>query len=247
MDLERLIDEVYQRIIDKTKQEEITKAVSKEAVSKEAVRPGKKFLQCEGKVLSIAGYEAVLFETIKDKSQFRDYQFLVITRLSIDEMAASVSGLAINEKTRVLRQFLLTGKTVYVMEEGLEHRAYKAIANPVFYNVFKDQETKLIQYGMQIMSAIALETALDTGEKMVSAETIRNETVAESAVRSGSNAIQSNEIKSSNKYTTVKKLINHELAKQLASEANITLKVGTLITPYANDVFRESNTRITFI
>ena len=228
MDLELIIDEVFKRIMDKTRQNEMATEE----------RPTKMFLQCDGSLLSIAGYETILLDTVKDKNQFRNYEFLVIRKLSIDEMAASVNGLAINEKTRVLRQFLLTGKTVYVIEEGLEHRAYKAIANPVFYNLFKDQEMKLIQYGLRIMTAVALESALGSEEKTISPEIFKKETSEQSAVSVSSSDIQ---------YSTVKKLINHELAKQLAVEANIILKTGTLITPYAKDVFKESKTTITFI
>nr|WP_320026624.1 hypothetical protein [uncultured Acetobacterium sp.] len=228
MDLELIIDEVFKRIMDKTKQNELAAAAI----------PNKMFLQSDGNLLSIAGYETTLLDTVKDQNQLQRYEFLVITKLSIDEMAASVSGLSINEKTRVLRQFLLTGKTVYVIEDGLEHRAYKAIANPVFYNIFKDQETKLIQYGLRIMSAVALESTLVAGEKTVTPEILRKETLENSEVSVSSTGVQ---------YSTEKKLISHELAKQLAVEANIVLKTGTLITPYAKDVFRESNTIITFI
>ncbi|MBC3899125.1 hypothetical protein GH811_05785 [Acetobacterium malicum] len=228
MDLELIIDEVFKRIMDKTRQNEM--------VTEE--RSTKMFLQCDGSLLSIAGYETVLLDAVKDKNQFRNYEFLVIRELSIDEMAASVSGLSINEKTRVLRQFLLTGKPVYVIEEGLEHRAYKAIANPVFYNLFKEQEMKLIQYGLRIMTAVALESALGSEEKKPSPEIFKKETSEQSAASVLSSDIQ---------YSTVKKLINHELAKQLAVEATIILKTGTLITPYAKDVFKESNTTITFI
>lgn len=228
MDLELIIDEVFKRIMDKTRQNEM--------VTEE--RSTKMFLQCDGSLLSIAGYETVILDAVKDKNQFRNYEFLVISELSIDEMAASVSGLSINEKTRVLRQFLLTGKPVYVIEEGLEHRAYKAIANPVFYNLFKEQEMKLIQYGLRIMTAVALESALGSEEKKPSPEIFKKETSEQSAVSVLASDIQ---------YSTVKKLINHELAKQLAVEATIILKTGTLITPYAKDVFKESNTTITFI
>lgn len=233
MDLELIIDEVFKRIMDKTRQNEM--------VTEE--RSTKMFLQCDGSLLSIAGYETVLLDAVKDKNQFRNYEFLVISELSIDEMAASVSGLSINEKTRVLRQFLLTGKPVYVIEEGLEHRAYKAIANPVFYNLFKEQEMKLIQYGLRIMTAVALESALGSEEKKPSPEIFKKETSEQSAASVLSSDIQS----SDSQYSTVKKLINHELAKQLAVEATIILKTGTLITPYAKDVFKESNTTITFI
>lgn len=228
MDLELIIDEVFKRIMDKTRQIEMPVEE----------RSTKMFLQCDGSLLSITGYETVLLDTVKDKNQFRNYEFLVIRELSIDEMAASVNGLVINEKTRVLRQFLLTGKSVYVIEEGLEYRAYKAIANPVFYNIFKEQEMKLIQYGMKIMTAIALESALSSETKTISPEILKKETSEQSVVSVLASDIQ---------YSTVKKLINHELAKQLAVEATIILKTGTLITPYAKDVFKESNTTITFI
>ncbi|MBI4855546.1 MAG: hypothetical protein HY818_02215 [Acetobacterium woodii] len=228
MDLELIIDEVFKRIMDKTEQNEMATVAI----------PNKMFLQSDGNLLSIAGYETTLLDTVKDQNQLQRYEFLVITKLSIDEMAASVSGLSINEKTRVLRQFLLTGKTVYVIEDGLEHRAYKAIANPVFYNIFKDQETKLIQYGLRIMSAVALESTLIAGEKTVTPEILKKETLENAKVSVSSTGIQ---------YSTEKKLVSHELAKQLAVEAKIVLKTGTLITPYAKDVFRESNTNITFI
>ncbi|KNZ42494.1 hypothetical protein [Acetobacterium bakii] len=228
MDLELVTNEVFKRLIEKINQYQ----TEVEAIS------GKKFLQCDGTAVTIPGYEAVFLEAIKDNNDFLGYEFLVISKLSIDEMAASVNGVAINGKTRALRQFLLTGKNVYVIEEGLEYRMYKAIANPVFYNVFRDHEKQLELCGVRIMSIVALESSLISEGKAALPE------VAKKEIREESTATV---IKPVAKCSTVKKLINFELAKQLAVEPNIVLKTGTLVTPYANDVFRESNTTITYI
>jgi hypothetical protein len=228
MNLELITNEVFNRIIEKINQHQ---------TEIEAI-PGKKLLQCDDMAMAIPGYEAVMLDTLKDKNDFLGYEFLVISKLTVDEMSASVNGVAINDKTRALRQFLLTGKDVYVLEEGLEYRMYKAIANPVFYNVFRDHEKQLELCGDRIMSSVALESMLISEEKAVLPKTEKKETRAEPTIVNGLTTV---------KYSTVKKLINYELAKKLAAEPNIVLKIGTLVTPYANDVFKESNTTITFI
>ncbi|PKM60877.1 MAG: hypothetical protein CVU99_05950 [Firmicutes bacterium HGW-Firmicutes-4] len=228
MNLEQITEEVINRVMAAINQSQIEVKES----------PAKKFLQCDGIEVSIPGYEAVAFDGFINKNDYVGYDFLVISKLSIDEMAASVNGVAINDKTRVLRQFLLIGKNVYVIEEGLEYRQYKAIANPAFYKVFKDHQKQLELCGVRIMSTIALESTFITEGKSTLPVITKKETREESTVGILSPAV---------KYSTLKKLVNIELAKELATEPNIVLKKGTLVTPYAKDFFRESNATVTFI
>lgn len=228
MDIDLITNEVFNRLMEKVnspqvKCDEIT---------------SKKFLQCDGDAVTISGYKTVLLDKVTDKKEFSGYEFLVVCKLTIDEIASSVNGVAINDKTRALRQFLLNGKHVYIIEEGLEHRQYKSISNPLYYTIFTEYEKQLIRCGVRIMSYVALESVLNSEERLMISGTSKNEKIEEPK-----NIVSS----STFEYSTKKKLITYELAKQLVMEPKIILKSGTMVTPYAKDVFKESNSSITFI
>lgn len=229
MDLELITTEIFNRVMEKLSlhQEERQDITNK------------KFLQCNGEALRISGYETVCLDEVKDQQEFKGYEFLVICKLTIDEIASSVNGVAINDKTRALRQFLLQGKHVYIIEEGLEHRHYKSISNPVYYNIFREYEKQLLQYGIRIMSSVALESVLVSEEKPA-VSGIEMQEITEEIKQ-----IKNTDASSKSEYSTEKKLITHELAKQLIVESKIVLRPGTLITPYAKDIFRENNSTIT--
>ncbi|HEY5555454.1 hypothetical protein [Acetobacterium sp.] len=228
MDIDLITNEVFNRLMEKVKPHQVK---CDEITSK-------KFLQCDGDAVIISGYETVFLDDVKDKKEFSGYEFLVVCKLTIDEIASSVNGIAINDKTRALRQFLLNGKHVYIIEEGIEHRQYKAISNPLYYTIFREYEKQLIRCGVRIMSYVALESVLSSEEKLTTSGIVKKEKIEESK----------NKVSSSNlEYSTKKKLITYELAKQLVVEPEIILHPGTMITPYAKDVFKESNSTITFI
>ena len=228
MNLDLITNEIFNQLMEKIKQQPMA---CDQTISK-------KFLQCEGEAVTISGVDQVFFDDIKDEKDYLRYEFLVIGKLTIDEMAATVNGLANNNKTMVLRQFLLNGKRVYVIEEGLEHRLYKDISNPEYYTVFREYEKQLNQFGVRIMSSAALRSVLAAEGKLTGPEIDKEEKMTASKNTHPSSSIE---------YSTEKKLITNELAKKLAVHSPIILKPGTLITPYAQDVFRENKTTITFI
>lgn len=51
-------------------------------------------------------------------------------------------------KEEAIRYALLLGKTIFVLEEGLEYRSYKATANKTFYRRLLEYEECLKQYGI---------------------------------------------------------------------------------------------------
>lgn len=229
MDLEQITSEIFNRVMEKIKQ---SQAAHSEALTK-------KFIQSDSDTVTIPGYDSRFLADVQDSIAILEYEFLVISRLSIDEMAAAANGTAINDKTQALRQFLLNGKLVYVIEDGLEYRHYKTTANPVYYHVFRDYEKQLLQYGVRIMSQAALESGFAAEAKPVSSGIeIKESAEANNPIKNANTKVKSH-------YSTEEKLITHELAKQLGAESPVLLKPGTLITPSAKDVFRENKVTVT--
>lgn len=227
MDVERITNEVINRVMEMLKQEH------EESLGID----GKKFLKSGGDETSIPGYNGVCLENGGDINEVLSYDFFMIDKLSIEEMVSVVNGNSINEKTRLVRQFLLNGKGVYINEAGLEYREYKDISNTVYYNLFSEYEKKMQQYGINIQSKAAL-------EKEVMSKYVQDK--SNDKRYSHLKAQEMVEEDSCIDYSTEKKLITNELALQLANESTIVLKQGTIITPFAKDAFRESNTTIQF-
>jgi ethanolamine utilization protein len=220
MDMEMITNKVVNRLMEMLKEEgEMTRGIDE-----------KKFLRSGGNVISIPGYNAVCLEDGKGINEVLSYDFFIIDKLSVEEMVSAADGSNINEKTRLLRQFLLNGKRVYINEAGLEYRMYKGISNTVYYNNFVEYEKKLQQYGICILNKAALEN--DLMSRFVKAKTENQDKT---------------EVDTYVNYTSERKLITNELAMELAKEPAVVLKSGTIITPFAKDVFKENDTRIQFV
>ncbi|MPW25532.1 hypothetical protein GC105_06995 [Alkalibaculum sp. M08DMB] len=223
MDIEMLTNEVVNRLLD---QIQIQK---KESMYDEK----KRFLQSGGDIISILDYTPSALEHLDDIKNILTYEFLVIGELSMDELAAVANGVSMNNKSDVIRRFLLNGKKVYIIKDGLEHRSYKDIAEPTYFTVFEDYEKKILQYGIQVISPMAL-------EKIYSSKTV-------SPVISDINDYKNCNESSSIHYSTDKKLITQETALKMTNETTVFLKPSTIITPSASDVFRENNINIEYV
>lgn len=70
-----------------------------------------------------------------------------------------------------VRYSLLLGKTIFVLEEGLEYRSFKATANKTFYRKLLEYEEGLKRYGIIFTS----ESAFSLGEKQVKQSSLRNQ------------------------------------------------------------------------
>ncbi|MCG8483168.1 MAG: hypothetical protein MJA31_07675 [Clostridia bacterium] len=226
MDIEKLTNEIMHRLLEKIQSEQTENNASAK----------KMFLQSDGEAVSIPGYKPHDLENAKDINQLLEYEFLVLGKLTVDELASTANGQSINAKTSAVRQFLLTGKKVYIIENGLEHRAYKEVANPVYYNIFRNYEKQLVQFGVRIISPMAL-------EKVYSKETVSNLSTDVKACQVCDSSKESLTIN----YSTKKKLVTLEMAVKMANETAVILKPGTIITPSAKDIFKEKNTDIKFV
>lgn len=226
MDIEKLTNEIMHRLLEKIQSEQ----TESDATAK------KMFLQSEGEAVSIPGYIPHDLENAKDINHLLEYEFLVLGKLTVDELASTANGQSINAKTSAVRQFLLTGKKVYIIENGLEHRAYKEVSNPVYYNIFRNYEKQLVQFGVRIISPMAL-------EKVYSKETVSNLSTDVKACQVCDSSKESLTIN----YSTKKKLVTLEMAVKMANETTVILKPGTIITPSAKDIFKEKNTDIKFV
>lgn len=76
---------------------------------------------------------------------------VLITQLSVHDMAQLALGSALNPSTQFILEALLLGKKVYLLSEGLLYRAYKNTAFKPLYNLYLAYETQLNHFGVQVI------------------------------------------------------------------------------------------------
>jgi len=132
----------------------------------------------------------------------------------------------------------MLGKTIFVLEEGLEYRSYKATAHKAFYRKLLEYEECLKHYGILFTT----ESVFPFYEKQVKQSTLRN---------------QSGDFKSNTSYTMEiggategrlelkKKLILEKdlMDLNVKSQTAICIEKGSIVTPSALDYARAHRMR----
>lgn len=229
MDLELVTNEVFNKLMKKLKENEVETITTND----------KKFLQCDGKNLEIPDCQAIMLKNSTGKIKANEYEFLVIGKLSIDDMVSVANGLSSNDKTSAIREFILNGKEVYVLEEGIDYRHYKDISNPIYFNMLKDYELKISRFGIRILSSLALESIFNSKDTMTKSKN--------DAIQNNIKTHQSENRQQDIIYSSENKVITHKMAENLIDQKELYFKNKTIITPSAQDVFKENGTTITFI
>ena len=127
--------------------------------------------------------------------------------------------------TDIVLRALLSGVEVLMSEEALPHRAFRERGHSMLYRTMEGYVQTLCSYGVRIPREKAALTALPVRAAQYRAEKV--------AVPAGT-AVPSEE-----------KLITESRARaMLAAGKEIRLRPGTLVTPSALDVFRQSHVNI---
>ena len=83
-----------------------------------------------------------------------DHTTILISELSEEQLAHLALGCSYTDEERCILKALLEGRTVYLLESGITYRKYKKTAHKPLYTLYQDYESKLIQYGIRIISHI---------------------------------------------------------------------------------------------
>jgi ethanolamine utilization protein len=137
-----------------------------------------------------------------------------------------------------IRYALLIGKRIFVLEEGLEYRSYKATANKTFYRRLLEYEECLRQYGIIFTS----ESTFPFSEKQVKQTLLRKQQGDSKGITSFTKAAFDGieeQVELKKKLILEKDLIN----LNIKSQAAICIEKDSIITPSALDYARAHHMR----
>lgn len=138
-----------------------------------------------------------------------------------------------------IRYSLLLGKTIFVLEEGLEYRSFKTTANKTFYRKLLENEESLKRYGIIFIS----ENAFLHGDKLLKQTALRNQPEEEKECTSVTR-ISHTEVE--DQLELKKKLILEKdlITLNIKSQASIYIEKDSIVTPSALDYARAHHIRL---
>lgn len=136
MDINHLIELVYEEITNKLKQQEEQKK-SVCVISKIRAQDLDRILKDR--------YEIVYFSKEVEEKEFEK---IIIPHLSISVMANLANGLGPTCEEAFILSTLLKGKKVIVLREGVEYYSYKHSSPALLYKVYEEYEKKLRGFGI---------------------------------------------------------------------------------------------------
>ncbi len=133
---------------------------------------------------------------------------------------------------------LLLGKTIFVLEEGLEYRSYKATANKTFYRRLLEYEESLKQYGIYFTS----ESAFTFSEKQVKQTMLGKQ----QSDNKGNTSLTKVTLEGIEEQVGLKKklILEKDLMNlNIKSQAAICIEKDSIVTPSALDYARAHHMR----
>ncbi|MCU9814455.1 TIGR02536 family ethanolamine utilization protein [Paraclostridium sp. AKS73] len=174
------------------------------------------------------------FKVLNYNKDIKDCDVLVISRLCLRGLCNLAMGNSVSDEERFILKMIMSGKKVYVMEDGLEYKRYKQTAPKTLYNKYLNFEKEIKSYGVEIINnpkSILNETKVNYKE-----EYVKDNTEIKVNVNLTENTL---DLRS-------KKLISEsDLRKpQINGIDKILLGKRSLVTPLANDFIRIHNLKV---
>lgn len=174
------------------------------------------------------------FKVLNFNKDIKDCDVLVISRLCLRGLCNLAMGNSVSDEERFILKMIMSGKKVYVMEDGLEYKRYKQTAPKTLYNKYLNFEKEIKSYGVEIINnpkSILNETKVNYKE-----EYVKDNTEIKVNVNLTENTL---DLRS-------KKLISEsDLRKpQINGIDKILLGKRSLVTPLANDFIRIHNLKV---
>ncbi|MCU9812471.1 TIGR02536 family ethanolamine utilization protein [Paraclostridium sp. AKS81] len=174
------------------------------------------------------------FKVLNYHKDIKDCDVLVISRLCLRGLCNLAMGNSVSDEERFILKMIMSGKKVYVMEDGLEYKRYKQTAPKTLYNKYLNFEKEIKSYGVEIINnpkSILNEVKVNYKE-----EYVKDNTEIKVNVNLTENTL---DLRS-------KKLISEsDLRKpQINGIDKILLGKKSIITPLANDFIRIHNLKL---
>lgn len=92
------------------------------------------------------------FKVLNYNKDIKDCDILVISRLCLRGLCNLAMGNSVSDEERFILKMIMSGKKVYVMEDGLEYKRYKHTAPKTLYNKYLNFEKEIKSYGVEIIN-----------------------------------------------------------------------------------------------
>lgn len=174
------------------------------------------------------------FKVLNYNKDIKDCDVLVISRLCLRGLCNLAMGNSVSDEERFILKMIMSGKKVYVMEDGLEYKRYKQTAPKTLYNKYLNFEKEIKSYGVEIIN----------NPKSILNETKVNYKV-EYAKDNAEIKVNVNLTENTLDLRSKKLISESDLRKpQINGIDRILLGKRSIITPLANDFIRIHNLKL---
>lgn len=148
------------------------------------------------------------------------YKYILIGSMTNKELVNIALGLPNDKISSIIIDFILRGKRVYVLNEGIKYHKYKDSSNIPFYNMMKSYEERLETFGINFVN-----------EKEISGLFADNMRAKESVDEN---------VDKNNQYVIKEKIVTESLIRQIhqGGYTEVVTNKATIITPLAKDYIR---------
>lgn len=174
------------------------------------------------------------FKVLNYNKDIKDCDVLVISRLCLRGLCNLAMGNSVSDEERFILKMIMSGKKVYVMEDGLEYKRYKQTSPKTLYNKYLNFEKEIKSYGVEIINNP--KSILNEAKVIYKEESTKENKEMSIAVNLNENTL---DLRS-------KKLISEsDLRKpQINGIDKILLGKRSIVTPLANDFIRIHNLKV---
>lgn len=233
---EQLIDEIMTEVLRRLKNENPLSFVKKKnlLVFSESSYPLSKNIENEYHVTHKD------LRSLKNEGELKPLisysELILVTSLDVKQLADIALGNGEGHLVKAIRYALLLGKPIFILEDGLIYRHYKASASKTFYRRLLEYEECIKGYGIQITTEDML---LLSDKREMSSDQIKSPTLLSKAKQM--------EVPNEVMVTLNKKLILEKDLMELDIKTHTVIHIGknSIVTPSAQDFARAH--RIRFI
>lgn len=206
-----IVEEVYKKISESPK---------KSGTNKLAVIIG------ENRNSSLFNILDNTYSIVQYNENIKDCDVVIIPFLCIKGIANLANLTTTTKSEYFIIKMLMSGKKVYVLEDGLQYRKYKNTAPKALYNKYLEFEDKLINFGVEIIQSLNIESKLLNSSSLEKVPLLSN----------------INEDKKSGEIRHKKLISEADIRKIYMSGSRVIfVDKGSIITPLANDFVRINN------
>lgn len=225
MQNKELIECITREVLKKLEQNDLSSASKKKILLTEDID-----LKLSEKMKT--EYEFTLFDQSLSEDNLSEIEDLVITSLNTKLLLAVSELIQINPEAELILKFLLQGKSVYVITEGVKYYQYQQTSPKTLYNKIMEAENKLKSFGVEFLTSAELEVKLPDNTNELSPEI---EKPADNL--------------NSEYFLLEKKLVDYSTIKNLYERnyRKIEVPKKSILTALAEDFIKEKNIKFKLI